>query len=160
YLIFSLFNDARLKLTLTPEIEAWRSQVLAPPPAPPALPELLRPYQRRGVEWMAHLCEGGCHGLLADEMGLGKTLQVITLLAGRRAADRPSRAVGPAGVVPGWQEEVARLYPGLRIDVLKAGNDFTATRENVLWLASYTQLRKHRDLLPECEFGYVVLDEG
>ena len=43
YLIFSLFSDARLKLTLSPEIEAWRQSVLAPPPAPPTLPELLRP---------------------------------------------------------------------------------------------------------------------
>lgn len=160
YLVFSLFNDARLKLTLSPEIEAWRSQVLAPPAAPPALPELLRPYQRRGVEWMAHLCEVGCHGLLADEMGLGKTLQVITLLAVRPVTDRPSLVVCPASVVPVWQEEIARFHPGLKIDVLKAGNDFTTNRENVLWLASYTQLRKHRDLLPQCEFGYVVLDEG
>ena len=49
-------------------------------PAPPALPELLRPYQRRGVEWMHHLCDVGCHGLLADEMGLGKTMQAISAI--------------------------------------------------------------------------------
>jgi hypothetical protein len=81
YLVFSLFNDARLKLTLSPEIEAWRQQVLTPPEAPSTLPEILRPYQRRGVEWMRHLCASGCHGLLADEMGLGKTMQVLSLLA-------------------------------------------------------------------------------
>ena len=160
YLIFSLFNDARLKLTLSPEIETWRQQVLAPPPEPPSLPEILRPYQRRGVEWMAHLCDVGCHGLLADEMGLGKTLQVLTLLATRRVADKPTLIVCPASVVPVWREEIAKFYPELAVDVLKTGHDFTQRTEPVIWLASYTQLRKHRHLLDGQEFGYAVLDEG
>ncbi len=160
YLIFSLFSDARLKLTLTPEIEEWRRSVLAAPPAPPALPELLRPYQRRGVEWMHHLCDVGCHGLLADEMGLGKTLQVLSLLAARPISDRPSLIVCPASVVPVWREEMAKFFPGTPVDVLKTGNDFKHRNQPVVWLASYTQLRKHRALLAEAEFGYAVLDEG
>jgi superfamily II DNA or RNA helicase len=160
YLIFSLFNDARLKLTLSPEIEAWRQQVLAAPPEPPALPEVLRPYQRRGVEWMAHLCDVGCHGLLADEMGLGKTLQVLTLLYTRRVADKPTLIVCPASVVPVWREEIAKFFPELAVDVLKTGHDFTSRADPVIWLASYTQLRKHRHLLEGQEFGYAVLDEG
>jgi superfamily II DNA or RNA helicase len=160
YLIFSLFNDTRLKLTLTAEIEAWRQSVLAPPPAPPALPELLRPYQRRGVEWLHHLCEVGCHGLLADEMGLGKTLQVLALLATRPVAGKPSLIVCPASVVPVWREEVAKFFPEIAVDVLKTGHDFTQRTDPVLWLASYTQLRKHRALLERVEFGYAVLDEG
>ncbi|NBX57982.1 MAG: M24 family metallopeptidase, partial [Gammaproteobacteria bacterium] len=129
YLVFSLFNDARLRLTLSPEIEAWRKQVLGAPPAPPELPALLRPYQRRGVEWMHHLCDVGCHGLLADEMGLGKTLQVLSLLAVRPAADRPSLIVCPASVVPVWREEIARFFPHLRVDTLKSGHDFARHRE-------------------------------
>jgi len=160
YLVFSLFNDARVKLTLSPEIDAWRQSVLAPPAEPPALPEILRPYQRRGVEWMAHLCDVGCHGLLADEMGLGKTLQVITLLATRPVGNRPSLIVCPASVVPVWREEIAKFYPGLVVDVLKSGHDFTSRSDAVVWLASYTQLRKHRELLPAHTFGYAVLDEG
>ena len=160
YLVFSLFNDARLKLTLSPEIEAWRQKVLAAPEAPPALPEILRPYQRRGVEWLAHLCDVGCHGLLADEMGLGKTLQVITLLATRPIADKPSLIVCPASVVPVWREEIARFQPDLAVEVLKTGRDFSSRTGPVVWLASYTQLRKHRDILPAHEFGYAVLDEG
>ena len=160
YLIFSLFNDARLKLTLSPEIEAWRQQVLAPPPEPPVLPEILRPYQRRGVEWMSHLCDVGCHGLLADEMGLGKTLQVLTVLATRRVADKPVLIVCPASVVPVWREEIAKFFPELGVDVLKTGHDFAQRTDPVIWLASYTQLRKHRHLLEAHEFGYAVLDEG
>jgi superfamily II DNA or RNA helicase len=160
YLIFSLFSDARLKLTLSPEIEAWRQSVLAPPPAPPELPGVLRPYQRRGVEWLHHLGEVGCHGLLADEMGLGKTMQVLALLAARRVTDRPTLVVCPASVVPVWREEIARYFPSLAVDVLKTGQDFTNRTDAIIWLASYTQLRKHRALLDGVEFGYAVLDEG
>mgnify|MGYP000949756832 FL=1 len=162
YLIFSLYNDARFKLSLSPELESWRQSVLEAKPESRALPEWLRPYQRRGVEWMHHLCDVGCHGLLADEMGLGKTLQVITLLATRPVQDRPSLIVCPASVVPVWREEIEKFYPQLSIDVLKSGNDFTQrpATDPVIWLASYTQLRKHRALLDKVEFGYAVLDEG
>jgi superfamily II DNA or RNA helicase len=160
YLVFSLFNDARLKLTLSAEMEAWRQRVLALPETPPELPAILRPYQRRGVEWMYHLCEVDCHGLLADEMGLGKTLQVLSLLAARPMPDRPSLIVCPASVVPVWREEMNKFFPGTPVDVLKTGNDFMGRKEPIVWLCSYTQLRKHRSLLDGIEFGYAVLDEG
>ncbi|PTY05474.1 ATP-dependent helicase [Opitutaceae bacterium EW11] len=160
YLIFSLFNDTRFKLTLSPELEAWRQSVLESSAAPVSLPEVLRPYQRRGVEWLHHLCSVGCHGLLADEMGLGKTLQVISLLSVRPVKDRPSLIVCPASVVPVWREELARFFPEIPVDVLKTGHDFGSRKDSVIWLASYTQLRKHRALLDQHEFGYAVLDEG
>ncbi|GAB1489288.1 hypothetical protein MASR2M8_17410 [Opitutaceae bacterium] len=160
YLIFSLFNDARFKLTLSPELEEWRQSVLAHVAPAAELPALLRPYQRRGVEWMHHLCDVGCHGLLADEMGLGKTLQVISLLAARPLEGVPHLIVCPASVVPVWREEIARFFPSLKVDVLKTGNDFSVRKDPVIWLASYTQLRKHRALLEGAEFGYAVLDEG
>ena len=44
--------------------------------------------------------------------------------------------------------------------MLKTGHDFTRRKDAVIWLASYTQLRKHRAMLPSVEFGYAVLDEG
>ena len=160
YLIFSLFNDTRFKLTLSPELEAWRLSVATATAVEKTWLEILRPYQRRGVEWLHHLCDVGCHGLLADEMGLGKTLQVISLLAARPVAELPTLVVCPASVVPVWREELARFAPQLAVDVLKFGHDFTSRKDAVIWLASYTQLRKHRALLDSNEFGYAILDEG
>ncbi len=160
YLIFSLFSDARVKITLSPEIEAWRQSLLAPPPAPPDLPDWLRPYQRRGVEWMAHLCDVGCHGLLADEMGLGKTLQVLALLAARPVGNLPVLIVCPASVVPVWREEASKFFPRLAVDVLKTGHNFLGRSDPVIWIASYTQLRKHRVMLASVNFSYAILDEG
>lgn len=160
YLIFSLFNDQRIKVTLGPEIGAWRDKVLTAPVAPPALPDFLRNYQRRGVEWMHHLCETGCHGLLADEMGLGKTAQVIALLRARPMGRHRHIVVCPASVVPVWREEIARFYPDATVEVLKSGHDFKQHKSYCIWLASYTQLRKHRALLDLTDFGYAILDEG
>jgi len=160
YLVFSLFNEHRLKVNLTPDLVEWREKVLSAPVAPPSLPEFLRPYQRRGVEWLHHLAETGCHGLLADEMGLGKTAQVIALLRTRPLAGQRHLVVCPASVVPVWREELARFHPEAKIDTLKSGNDFTTNPAPVIWLASFTQLRKHRALLEGTEFGYAILDEG
>ncbi|HEY4301070.1 MAG TPA: DEAD/DEAH box helicase [Candidatus Didemnitutus sp.] len=160
YLIFSLFNDSRIKVTLGSEIESWRQKVLTAPAEPPPLPEYLRPYQRRGVEWMHHLGETDCHGLLADEMGLGKTAQIIALFYARPLAQERHLVVCPASVVPVWREELTRFFPAAKFDTLKAGNDFTTNKAPCIWLASYTQLRKHRALLDTTTFGYAVLDEG
>ncbi len=160
YLIFSLFNDQRIKVTLGVEIDAWRQKVMTAPTTPPFLPDFLRNYQRRGVEWMHHLCETGCHGLLADEMGLGKTAQVIALLRSRPMVRQRHLVVCPASVVPVWRDEIARFYPDAKVETLKSGNDFKANKSPCIWLASYTQLRKHRPLLDATKFGYAILDEG
>ncbi|BET68400.1 hypothetical protein ASA1KI_33180 [Opitutales bacterium ASA1] len=160
YLLFSLFNDSRLKLIVSPELEQWRNAVLAPSKDGLALPDFLRPYQKRGVEWLAHLCDHGCHGLLADEMGLGKTVQVISLIAARPIDGASTLVVCPASVVPVWQEELRRFYPGIAVHVLKNGHDFRHESAHGVWIASYAQLRNHRSLLDRFEFGYVVLDEG
>ncbi|MFT3828107.1 MAG: DEAD/DEAH box helicase [Opitutaceae bacterium] len=161
YLVFSLFNEARWKVTLTAELEQWKQRVLGQGELAAAkLPEFLRQYQRRGVEWMHHLCETDCHGLLADEMGLGKTVQVLSLLVARPLPKLRHIVVCPASVVPVWREEAARFFPQLKVEILKSGHDFTAHREPALWLASYAQLRKHREQLADVEFGYAILDEG
>src|SRR6478736_3824222 len=160
YLVFSLFNDQRIKVTLGAEIDAWRQKVITPPATPPELPDYLRNYQRRGVEWMHHLCETGCHGLLADEMGLGKTAQVIALLRSRPMVRKRHVVVCPASVVPVWREEIARFFPDAKVEILKSGHDFKGNKSPCIWLASYTQLRKHRALLDSTEFGYAILDEG
>ncbi len=47
-----------------------------------------------------------------------------------------------------------------RWDILKTGNDFVTRKDSVVWLCSYTQLRKHRSLLDGVEFSYAILDEG
>lgn len=160
YALFSLFGEEPIKLVLSTELKKWKDSLYQMNEGKHDLPDFLRPYQKQGVKWMAHICDRDCHGLLADEMGLGKTIQVLSFITSRNIYDLPNLIVCPAGVVPVWQKEIERFFPHLRVDVLRSGHDFYKTDKDVLWLASYTQLRMHKFLLDSVNFGYVILDEA
>jgi hypothetical protein len=61
--------------------------------APENFQGTLRPYQARGLSWMAFLEQFGFGCCLADDMGLGKTVQLLALLTHERqaAGDRRDR---------------------------------------------------------------------
>lgn len=160
YMLLSVFARDAGHVQVSPELQAWKDALFKPDWSIDGLPTFLRPYQAQGVKWLRHLCDSGCHGLLADEMGLGKTLQVLSLLEIRPMGDKPNLIVCPASVVPVWRHEVARFFPHWKVEVLKAGHDFAEHRGPALWLASYTQLRRHKAILDKVEFGYTVLDEA
>lgn len=165
YMVFSLFSERGAELDLEEELQSWREALTAEEGQAgdsEKLPAFLRHYQEIGVRWMANLRTQGCHGLLADEMGLGKTLQVLTLLKFYPFQDQSSLIVCPASVVPVWENEVRRWYPDLKTEILRSGNDFAGTEDDrpKIWIASYTQLRRHKHLLDDAAFGYAVLDEA
>lgn len=159
YIVFSLFQPDGSGIALSPEVERWKQSLMSAPSERP-LPEFLRPYQRRGVEWMGHLCDHDCHGLLADEMGLGKTIQVLSLLASRPITDQPSLIVCPASVIPVWRDEIQRHFPHIQVEQLKGNRTFVDVQRPVVWISSYAQLRRQRPLLDVVEFGYAILDEA
>ena len=172
YMVFSLFGQRGAELGLEQELQEWQAtlepkhpesgELLGADLTEVALPDFLRPYQALGVRWMANLRAHDCHGLLADEMGLGKTLQVLTLLNAYPYEGNDSLIVCPASVVPVWESEVKQWYPNLDIAVLRSGETFEGPSRHKpkLWIASYTQLRRHKHLLEGTEFGYAVLDEA
>jgi SNF2 family DNA or RNA helicase len=80
-------------------------------PTPKSFQGTLRPYQSRGVSWMAFQEQLGFGICLADDMGLGKTVQLLALLAWEREVGNPPPAeaeVIPAAVLP---EPVAPAEP-------------------------------------------------
>lgn len=163
YMVFSVFGERGAELDLEEELQGWRSALVQETHADSIeLPDFLRPYQAQGVRWLANLRAQGCHGLLADEMGLGKTLQVLTLLKAYPFEQKNSLIVCPASVVPVWESEAKRWYPELRTEILRSDQNFEGdeSSEPTLWIASYTQLRRHKHLLDAAEFGYAVLDEA
>lgn len=162
YMIFSLSAQHDVPVLLSKELEAWRNEVESGLGRDESgLLACLRPYQRTGVRWLRHLLDAQCHPLLADEMGLGKTLQMLNLFhADPGHLEGPSLVVCPASVLPVWEAEAARFFPDLVLRRLQSGNAFDEPPGPVIWLASYTQLRRHRDRLGEREFLYAVLDEA
>ncbi|MFD4182095.1 SNF2 helicase-associated domain-containing protein, partial [Rhodococcus sp. NPDC058514] len=103
-------------------LDSHAQQTSVPPP--PGLVARLRPYQRRGLDWLAFMSDLGLGAVLADDMGLGKTVQLLALLAHERAdgtdhrgsarEQAPTLLVCPMSVVGNWQREAARFTPGLR----------------------------------------------
>ena len=167
YMIFSLFGNHGIEIDLEQALQDWRAKIdsavsSAKLPNDRPLPDFLRPYQAHGVQWMANLRRQNCHGLLADEMGLGKTLQVLTLLNAYSFEDKDSLVVCPASVVPVWEIEAKHWYPHMDVAVLHSRQTFSHLTESGprLWIASYTQLRRHKHLLSEINFGYAILDEA
>ena len=83
---------------------------------PEGLRATLRPYQRRGLSWLAQMCELGLGGCLADDMGLGKTVQVIALHLHRRSlAAGPTLVVCPTSLLGNWERELARFAPDVPV---------------------------------------------
>ena len=91
---------------------------LKPIKTPGSFAATLRPYQRRGLSWLAFLSSLGLGACLADDMGLGKTVQLLALEAHERRGRTRLPAtllVCPVSLVGNWQAEAARFAPRLRV---------------------------------------------
>lgn len=150
---------------LLARVRAFGSQP-APSSPPKALPVELRPYQRAGLDWLAHLREHELGGVLADDMGLGKTLQTIAHLQREHEAGRdhePTLVVVPTSLVGNWRRELARFAPGLRVVTLHGAGRRAEWRNvpnaNVV-LTTYPVLVRDADRLSAQSWHYAILDEA
>jgi superfamily II DNA or RNA helicase len=160
---------------LLPEQHAARAReraaqltAIAEPPVPAALVAELRPYQKEGFHFLAHLAANGLGGVLADDMGLGKTVQALAWLlhlaaqraaAGKDGEAKPLRVlvVCPKSVVPNWSLETKRFAPSLVAAPLAEGAVPPAAN---LVVVNYTQLRLAAKELGTVKWDAVILDEG
>ncbi|WP_410874477.1 DEAD/DEAH box helicase [Nocardia sp. A7] len=164
--------------------DGWAAELFAregepePVAVPVGLKAQLRPYQERGLSWLATMSRLNCGAILADDMGLGKTVQVLALLAHEReAADAgagrastagvgPTLLVCPMSVVGNWQREAQRFTPDLRVLVHHgpnrlSGTEFAAAvRDCDLVVTTYALLARDITLLNEQQWERIVLDEA
>lgn len=149
----------------------WAATLLEPGAVPETIPvpdgvrATLRPYQQRGLDWLAFMSRLGLGAVLADDMGLGKTLQVLTLLAHENSAT-PTLLVAPMSVVGNWQREAAKFTPALRVLVhhgprrLRDEALDRAIAEHDLIVTTYALMAKDRAQLAAQTWRRVVLDEA
>jgi len=132
---------------------------------PSKLKDILRDYQRKGVDWLNFLKEFNFGGILADEMGLGKTLQVLALIQKRKENNcgLPSLVVCPTTLVWNWQAEIKKFLPSLTV-LIPTGKDrrqqLEKIKEHDIVITSYALLRRDSAYYTPLEFDYVILDEA
>ncbi|MDD6215093.1 MAG: DEAD/DEAH box helicase [Firmicutes bacterium] len=143
---------------LIAEIQNIRAEI------PGYLANVLRDYQKIGVNWLKQLSELGFGGILADDMGLGKTLEVIAFIMSEKP-QLPTLVITPSSLTYNWLSEInrfassasARIIDGTkqeRVSALKqaAEYDFIIT--------SYPLLRRDIQEYKQLNFSYCFLDEA
>ena len=150
-------------------LDGTASQSLQEVPLPDGFTAELRPYQRRGLSWLAFLSSLGLGACLADDMGLGKTVQLLALEALLRAdgsSQAPTLLLCPMSLVGNWQREAARFAPALRVhayhgrDRLRGQALREQLAESDIVLTTYATATRDIDELARLEWQRVVLDEA
>jgi SNF2 family DNA or RNA helicase len=129
----------------------------------------LRPYQGRGVGWLAFLEKWGLGACLADDMGLGKTPQLLAFLLNLKAQNLlvdPTLVVCPTSVLNNWEREVKKFAPTISTlvhhgDKRSKGKTFAReTKNKNLVITSYPLIYRDLETFSAIEWQGIVLDEA
>ncbi len=132
----------------------------------------LRPYQIKGLSWLAFLKQFGLGACLADDMGLGKTIEFIALLLHERAGRSkkswplPTLLICPMSVVGNWKKEVERFAPSLKAMVHHGADRLSGTafekqaRKHDLVISTYALTHRDQELFSKVDWECVALDEA
>src|SRR5205823_4277043 len=134
----------------------------------------LRPYQLKGVSWLAFLRQFGFGVCLADDMGLGKTIELISLvLHDREQAARqngssfgPALLICPMSIVGNWHKELSRFAPSLRVMIHHgherlAGEAFAEeAKQHDVVITTYSLALRDKEHLAPIDWEYIVVDEA
>jgi len=162
------------------QVDGWLGNLLAaldgrehldPVPTPQGFVGQLRPYQSRGLSWLAFLRRWGLSACLADDMGLGKTIQAIALLLHvLEQADGhtvpPALIVCPTSLVGNWAREIQRFAPALRVSVHHGagraeGDDLLQqSLEHDIVISTYGLVRRDLEDLGRVPWSSIILDEA
>jgi SNF2 family DNA or RNA helicase len=158
----------------------WVATVFADPATSEKLPMLrppdafvgtLRPYQLKGLSWLAFLDRLGLGACLADDMGLGKTVQLLALLAHERQVNpgvqlAPTLLIVPMSVVANWIHEARRFTPQLKVLVhhglerLQGQTLLDQAAVSDVVVTTYALAHRDQPTLSLIQWRRVVLDEA
>ncbi len=113
----------------------------------------LRPYQQRGLDWLAFCREARLGCVLADDMGLGKTIQALAALRGK------TLVVAPKSVLFNWLAELEKFRPDLHVSSFAGARRALDESADVV-VTSYPILRIDIDDLSAVEWDTIILDES
>lgn len=145
--------------------QRWQQEDVEIYPVPTGIQAKLRPYQRKGYEWMMLLAERQAGACLADDMGLGKTLQTLCFLA-RQWEEEPGQksiVICPASLLHNWEQELNKYLPSKKACVYRGpGRDFDAfmSGDEDLLIVSYGTARMDIEKLSSYQWRVAIIDES
>jgi uncharacterized Zn finger protein/superfamily II DNA or RNA helicase len=131
-------------------------------PVPQTMSGNLRPYQKRGYNWVCSLLFSGFGCILADDMGLGKTIQSITAilrLKEERFLNQGCLVIAPAALLSNWENELNRFAPGLSVSRYH-GAKRSLNRKNDIFLTTYQTTVRDAEKLKKENFSLLLVDEA
>jgi uncharacterized Zn finger protein/superfamily II DNA or RNA helicase len=131
-------------------------------PIPETLNAELRPYQKRGYNWVCSLLYSGFGCILADDMGLGKTVQSIAALL-RLKDEELLRSgclvIAPAALLSNWEKELSRFAPSLAVSRYH-GPRRIINRKYDVFLTTYQTAVRDAEKLKDVAFSLLLVDEA
>ncbi len=131
------------------------------------LDDVLKDFQKRGVNWLLGLRENGLFGLLSDDMGLGKTLQVIAFLAELYENGETGNTIiiCPASLLYQWQNEFLNFAGNLSPLIIDGNREERKEELSGLFsrsiiITSYQLLLRDIDFYKEKQFSNIIIDEA
>ncbi|MEW6771045.1 MAG: SNF2-related protein [Bacillota bacterium] len=133
------------------------------PAVPEGLKANLRPYQKRGYQWLYTNTIRGLGCCLADDMGLGKTIQVLALILKLKEEKRlgsPALVICPTTLAGNWMKECVRFAPSLSVAVYHGAERRLYTSGTDIVITTYGVLRRDLGKFKSKEWSLVVIDEA
>jgi len=131
-------------------------------PLPNTLNAELRPYQKRGYNWVCSLLFSGFGCILADDMGLGKTVQSIAAILRLKEnglLGKGCLVVAPASLLSNWEKELARFSPTLAVSRYH-GHNRIINRAFDVFLTTYQTAVHDAEKLKDVAFSVLLVDEA
>ena len=131
-------------------------------PIPKGLNAVLRPYQKRGYNWVCSLLFSGFGCILADDMGLGKTVQSIAALLRLKEEGLLGdgcMVIAPAALLNNWEKELSRFAPSLGVSRYH-GSRRRLDREQDVFLTTYQTAVRDAEKLKDEAFSLLLVDEA
>ncbi len=133
-------------------------------PIPAELKATLRPYQKRGFEWLYRNARLGFGSVLADDMGLGKTLQVIATILKIKEESKnnfgTALVVVPTTLLSNWEKEIQKFAPSLTSFIFHGGARKLPPQYPDVFLTTYGTVRSDLELLKQKKWTLLAIDEA
>ncbi|MBR4265859.1 MAG: DEAD/DEAH box helicase [Bacteroidales bacterium] len=131
---------------------------------PESINATLRPYQKRGFNWLYRNSKLGFGSILADDMGLGKTLQTITFLQKIKddglLSEKKILIIAPTGLIYNWQSEIKRFAPKLTSFIYYGQDRNLEMFDSDILISTYGVLRLDCEKLNTLKWAIMVIDEA